>query len=123
MGICPQVDAVDNLTVSQSLSFYATIKGLKSVKRNVNKVLNVLNITSYEHLVVKALSGGTKQKLSVAIALLGNPRRIRLEEPSSGQNAGAKLILWKGLKDIGANRAILLITHSMEEAKVSRTME
>lgn len=71
MGVCPQDDAVDNLTVRQTLAFYASVKGLKKVESNVDKVLNVLNITIYEHLPVKALSGGTKRKLSVAIALLG----------------------------------------------------
>jgi ABC-type multidrug transport system ATPase subunit len=71
MGVCPQDDAVDNLTVRQTLSFYASVKGLKNVAGNVDKVLHALNITMYEHVVVKALSGGTKRKLSVAIALLG----------------------------------------------------
>ena len=71
MGVCPQDDAVDNLTVRQTLAFYASVKGLKRVESNVDKVLNALNITIYEHLRVKALSGGTKRKLSVAIALLG----------------------------------------------------
>ena len=71
MGVCPQDDAVDNLTVRQTLRFYATVKGLKNVEGNVDKVLNALNITSYEDLRVAALSGGTKRKLSVAIALLG----------------------------------------------------
>ena len=71
MGVCPQDDAVDNLTVRQTLSFYASVKGLRNVEGNVDKVMSALNITSYENLAVKELSGGTKRKLSVAIALLG----------------------------------------------------
>lgn len=71
MGVCPQDDAVDNLTVRQTLSFYASVKGLKNVSGNVDKVLHALNIGIYEKVMVKALSGGTKRKLSVAIALLG----------------------------------------------------
>lgn len=121
MGVCPQDDAIDNLTVRQTLNFYATVKGLKDVVRNVDKVLNALNITSYQDLSVKALSGGTRRKLSVAIALLGNPRVLLLDEPSTGQDAGAKRILWKALQDISANRAILLTTHSMEEAEALAT--
>lgn len=81
MGVCPQDDAVDNLTVRQTLSFYASVKGLKNVPGNVDKVLHALNITTYEHLLVKALSGGTKRKLSVAIALLGEyllPSKVSL---------------------------------------------
>lgn len=121
LGVCPQDDAVDNLTVRQTLNFYASVKGLKNVSGNVDKVLNALNIKMYEHNLVKALSGGTKRKLSVTIALLGNPRVLLLDEPSTGQDAGAKRILWKALQDISANRAILLTTHSMEEAEALAT--
>ncbi|TVY88514.1 ATP-binding cassette sub-family A member, partial [Lachnellula willkommii] len=121
MGVCPQDDAIDNLTVRQTLTFYATIKGLKTVIGNVDKVLKALTITSYQDLSVKALSGGTRRKLSAAIALLGNPRVLLLDEPSTGQDAGTKRILWKALRDISADRAILLTTHSMEEAEALAT--
>ncbi|KAK2754389.1 hypothetical protein FQN54_007033 [Arachnomyces sp. PD_36] len=121
MGVCPQDDAVDNLTVRQTLNFYASVKGLKNVSGNVDKVLSALNITMYERVLVKALSGGTKRKLSVAIALLGNPRVLLLDEPSTGQDAGAKRILWRTLQGISSNRAILLTTHSMEEAEALAT--
>jgi ATP-binding cassette, subfamily A (ABC1), member 3 len=121
MGVCPQDDAIDNLTVRQTLNFYATVKGLKNVSGNVDKVLTALNITIYQHVSVKDLSGGTRRKLSVAIALLGNPRILLLDEPSTGQDAGAKRVLWKALQDISKNRAILLTTHSMEEAEALAT--
>ncbi|KFY06843.1 hypothetical protein V492_07693 [Pseudogymnoascus sp. VKM F-4246] len=121
LGVCPQDDAVDNLTVRQTLNFYATVKGLKDVSGNVDKVLNALNITSFETSTVAALSGGTRRKLSVAIALLGNPRVLLLDEPSTGQDAGAKRILWKALRGVSNNRAILLTTHSMEEAEALAT--
>ncbi|PVH82385.1 hypothetical protein DL98DRAFT_619648, partial [Cadophora sp. DSE1049] len=71
IGVCPQDDAIDNLTVRQTLRFYATVKGLKNVEGNVDRILAALNITMYEGLRVVALSGGTRRKLSVAIALLG----------------------------------------------------
>ncbi|KFY73144.1 hypothetical protein V499_06788 [Pseudogymnoascus sp. VKM F-103] len=121
IGVCPQDDAVDNLTVRQTLNFYATVKGLKDVSGNVEKVLSALNISSFETTTVTALSGGTRRKLSVAIALLGNPRVLLLDEPSTGQDAGAKRILWKALQEISNNRAILLTTHSMEEAEALAT--
>jgi ATP-binding cassette subfamily A (ABC1) protein 3 len=53
--------------------------------------------------------------------LTGNPRVLLLDEPSTGQDAGAKRVLWKALQDISANRAILLTTHSMEEAEALAT--
>lgn len=55
------------------------------------------------------------------LTMPGNPRVLLLDEPSTGQDAGAKRILWRALKDISANRAILLTTHSMEEAEALAT--
>lgn len=117
IGVCPQDDAVDNLTVRQTLEFYGSVKGLKNVRDNVKQVLSALNITRFENHAQKALSGGTKRKLTVAIALLGNPRLLLLDEPSTGQDAGAKRLLWRALKRVSKDRAILLTTHSMEEAE------
>lgn len=71
IGVCPQDDAVDNLTVRQTLEFYATVKGLQRVKENVDQVLRTLDITQYASTTARALSGGTKRKLTVAIAILG----------------------------------------------------
>lgn len=71
IGVCPQDDAVDNLTVRQTLEFYATVKGLQRVKENVDQVLKALDITQYAKTTARALSGGTKRKLTVAIAILG----------------------------------------------------
>ncbi|KAJ5093890.1 hypothetical protein N7456_009751 [Penicillium angulare] len=117
IGVCPQDDAVDNLTVRQTLEFYAAVKGLQRVKENVDQVLRALDITQYAKVTARALSGGTKRKLTVAIAILGNPPLLLLDEPSTGQDAGAKRILWRALQRIRANRAILFTTHSMEEAE------
>lgn len=71
IGVCPQDDAVDNLTVWQTLHFYASVKGLKSVRKNVQQVLNALDIAQFANVKARKLSGGTRRKLTVAIALLG----------------------------------------------------
>lgn len=117
IGVCPQQDAVDNLTVRQTLDFYASVKGLKDIDANVGQVLHALNITHFSNHAVKALSGGTKRKLTVCIALLGNPRLLLLDEPSTGQDAGAKRLMWRALQRVGKGRSVLLTTHSMEEAE------
>lgn len=66
------------------------------------------------------LSGGNKRKLSLAIALTGDPEVLLLDEPSSGLDAAAKRVMWDTLRRVGAGagRAILLTTHSMEETDV-----
>jgi ATP-binding cassette subfamily A (ABC1) protein 3 len=63
-----------------------------------------------------ALSGGNKRKLSLGIALMGNPTVVLLDEPSSGLDAASKRIMWKTLAATVPGRSILLTTHSMEEA-------
>ncbi|KAE8392439.1 hypothetical protein BDV23DRAFT_181593 [Aspergillus alliaceus] len=117
IGVCPQDDAVDNLTVRQTLEFYAAVKGLKRIRENVDQVMTALDILRFGDVRARALSGGTRRKLTVAIALLGNPPLLLLDEPSTSQDAGAKRNLWRALKRVRANRAILLTTHSMEEAE------
>lgn len=62
------------------------------------------------------LSGGNKRKLSLGIALMGNPTVLLLDEPSSGMDAAAKRVMWKTLGSIVPGRSIVLTTHSMEEA-------
>jgi ABC-type multidrug transport system ATPase subunit len=62
------------------------------------------------------LSGGTKRKLSLGIALISNPSVLLLDEPSSGMDAAAKRTLWATLRAISAGRSLLITTHSMEEA-------
>nr|KAG5685402.1 hypothetical protein BaRGS_010208 [Batillaria attramentaria] len=62
--------------------------------------------------------GGNRRKLSTAIALVGHPHFILLDEPSSGMDAGAKRVLWEVLSDVRASgRTLLLTSHSMEECE------
>jgi ATP-binding cassette subfamily A (ABC1) protein 3 len=62
------------------------------------------------------LSGGNKRKLSLGIALMGNPTVMLLDEPSSGMDVAAKRVMWRTLESVVGGRSIVLTTHSMEEA-------
>lgn len=62
------------------------------------------------------LSGGNKRKLSLAIALMGNPSVLLLDEPSSGMDVCAKRVMWRTLASVVPGRSLVLTTHSMEEA-------
>lgn len=116
LGVCPQFDATDLLTVTQHLRFYAQIRGVASPIHNVEQVIRAFGLDPYRHRLAHKLSGGTKRKLSLAIALIGNPSVLLLDEPSSGLDAGAKRDVWDALKAVGKDRSIVLTTHSMEEA-------
>ncbi|KAH6894361.1 hypothetical protein B0T10DRAFT_480285 [Thelonectria olida] len=116
LGVCPQFDAMDQMTVREHLEFYAKVRGIPDVDYNVNAVLQAVGLSSFSTRMANALSGGNKRKLSLGIALMGNPTVVLLDEPSSGLDAASKRIMWKTLAATVPGRSILLTTHSMEEA-------
>ena len=116
LGVCPQVDAMDQMTVREHLEFYAQVRGVQDVQHNVSAVLRAVGLEAFSTRMAHALSGGNKRKLSLGIALMGNPTVVLLDEPSSGLDAASKRIMWKTLAATVPGRSILLTTHSMEEA-------
>ena len=116
LGVCPQFDAIDSMTVLEHLRFYARIRGVPDVEHNVRSVLQAVGLEAFSTRMAHALSGGNKRKLSLGIALMGNPSVVLLDEPSSGLDAAAKRVMWRTLGSVTPGRSILLTTHSMEEA-------
>lgn len=117
MGVCPQFDAMDSMTVREHLVFYAAARGVPDVAANVEAVLNATGLRRFADRLAHKLSGGNKRKLSLGIALMGNPAVLLLDEPSSGMDAAAKRVMWRTLLGVAApGRALLITTHSMEEA-------
>ncbi|KAF9891261.1 hypothetical protein FE257_004825 [Aspergillus nanangensis] len=116
LGVCPQFDAMDQMTVLEHLTFYARIRGVPDVAHNVAEVIRAVGLTPFQQRMAAKLSGGNKRKLSLGIALMGNPSVLLLDEPSSGMDAASKRVMWKTLASVVAGRSIVLTTHSMEEA-------
>lgn len=116
LGVCPQFDSADVLTVSETLRFFAKTRGVTDIEHNVSTVISACGLAPWADQLAQKLSGGTKRKLSLAVALVGNPRVLVLDEPSSALDANAKRTMWKCLQSIGKGRAVVLTTHSMEEA-------
>lgn len=116
LGVCPQFDPMDRMTVREHLAFYARVRGVADVNYNVSAVLSAVGLRPFADRMAHTLSGGNKRKLSLGIALMGNPTVVLLDEPSSGLDAAAKRIMWNTLRQTVAGRSILLTTHSMEEA-------
>lgn len=116
LGVCPQVDACDQMTVLEHLRFYARVRGVDDVEHNVREVIRAVGLGPFQHRMAFALSGGNKRKLSLAIALMGNPSVLLLDEPSSGMDVCAKRVMWKTLASVVPGRSLVLTTHSMEEA-------
>ncbi|ROW12585.1 hypothetical protein VMCG_00338 [Cytospora schulzeri] len=117
LGVCPQFDAMDSMTVREHLRFYASARGVPDVDSNVEAVLAATGLMRFSDRLAQTLSGGNKRKLSLGIALMGNPAVLLLDEPSSGMDAAAKRVMWRTLLGVAApGRALLITTHSMEEA-------
>ena len=116
LGVCPQVDACDQMTVLEHLRFYARVRGVDDVEHNVREVIRAVGLGPFQYRMAFALSGGNKRKLCLAIALMGNPSVLLLDEPSSGMDVCAKRVMWKTLASVVPGRSLVLTTHSMEEA-------
>lgn len=121
IGYCPQFDALlEDLTGEQTLEIFGLLRGYRRediVKMSV-ELANNLNFTKHIHKQIKNYSGGNKRKLSTAIAILGKPDVIYLDEPSSGMDPGAKRNLWNVVSHVrNTGTSIVLTSHSMEECE------
>ncbi|XP_070193926.1 phospholipid-transporting ATPase ABCA3-like [Littorina saxatilis] len=121
MGYCPQFDAlIDQMTGRETLTMYARLRGVPSsnIKRIVNNLISLLMLEPHADKLTLHYSGGNKRKLSTAIALVGGPAVIVLDEPSSGMDPGARRQLWNVLSQVRASgRTLILTSHSMEECE------
>jgi len=120
IGYCPQFDAFcPQLTTRENLTLYAGLKGVAGAKvgEYINELLRHLQLEDFADKNADSLSGGNKRKLSVGIALIGNPPIVILDEPSTGVDPQARRSMWKLISSTMANRSVILTTHSMEECE------
>ncbi|KAF8564879.1 hypothetical protein P879_06099 [Paragonimus westermani] len=121
LGFCPQFDAVHNLlTGRETLTLYARLRGVpeQSIPQTVSTLLNDMGLAPHADKVAGAYSGGNRRKLSTAIAILGDPQVIFLDEPTSGMDPLAKRFLWDQIiRLIKSGKSVLLTSHSMEECE------
>ncbi|XP_077392009.1 uncharacterized protein abca12 isoform X2 [Festucalex cinctus] len=121
IGYCPQVDALDNLlTGEEHLYFYARIQGIskREIDRVVKYLLKRLELNYHRNITTDGYSCGTRRKLSTAIALIGHPQILLLDEPSSGMDPRTKRHLWKIIsEEVKGKTAVVLTSHSMEECE------
>jgi len=80
--------------------------------------MDEVHLGKFSHLKSTALSGGMKRRLSVAIALVGDPKIVFLDEPTTGLDPENRRQLWDILAKCKIGRAMVLTTHLMEEADV-----
>ncbi|KAI4462946.1 atp-binding cassette transporter subfamily a abca [Holotrichia oblita] len=121
IGYCPQFDGLlDNLTVKETLIMYCLIRGipLGNCSAAAIRLSQELQFTNHINKRINNLSGGNKRKVSAAIALIGEPPVLFLDEPSTGMDPKTKRFLWDKLCRIRDNgRCLVLTTHSMDECE------
>ncbi|KAI0370085.1 P-loop containing nucleoside triphosphate hydrolase protein [Pilatotrama ljubarskyi] len=120
LGVCPQFTAIDSqLTVREHLLVYGRLKGLyrgEELRSNVERLMHATSLHMYADRLASKLSGGNQRKLSLAIALIGNPSVVLIDEFSTGIDAKMKRDMWGTLRNVAVGKAIVITTHSMEEA-------
>ena len=85
MGVCPQFDILwEDLTIEEHLYFYARLKGVTKTEEHeaVTQALRNVSLEGFRERLSKGLSGGEKRRLSIAIALVGNPSVVFFDEPT-----------------------------------------
>eukprot|EP00903_Cladosiphon_okamuranus_P008962 g8576.t1 len=123
VGYCPQFDAqFETLTGREHLSLYAAIKGIAPEKRAaaVKQKIEEMGLTQYADRPAGGYSGGNRRKLSVAMAMIGDPQIVFLDEPSTGMDPMARRFMWNVIMRIVTENkecAMILTTHSMEECE------
>lgn len=121
LGFCPQTQNLDqSLTVEKNLIFAGKYFLLTKevIAQRVQHLMMQLELTKYKDFEISALSGGTKQRVLIARALMHNPKIVILDEPTVGLDPDIRRKLWqiiKNLKDMGIT--VILTTHYLDEAE------
>lgn len=122
LGYCPQFDAViDEMTGRESLYMFSRLRGIP--EKDIPDLVITLskNLFFEEHVdkLVKDYSGGNKRKLSTAIALIGSPPIVFLDEPTTGMDPLARRMVWDAISRVrDSGSSIVLTSHSMEECDI-----
>ncbi|CAB1326821.1 unnamed protein product, partial [Coregonus sp. 'balchen'] len=115
MGYCPQFDAIDDLlTGREHLYLYARLRGVpeSDISRVAEWGIQKLGLSEYAGRCAGTYSGGNKRKLSTAIAMIGCPALVLLDEPTTGMDPHSRRFLWTAIMSvIQDGRAVVLTSH------------
>lgn len=122
IGYMPQSESTyDDLTVRENLSYFCRIVGAES--GSVNRVLDEVRMQKHADRIVSSLSGGQKSRVSLAIALLGKPKLLVLDEPTVGLDPVLRQELWELFRRLVERGTTLIVSsHVMDEAQHCDTL-
>jgi lipooligosaccharide transport system ATP-binding protein len=121
VGLVPQEDNLDpDLSVRQNLEVYGRYFGIPvaAIAERVPRLLEFMQLAERSAAKVMQLSGGMKRRLIIARALIADPELIVLDEPTTGLDPQARVLIWRRLLDLKREgKTLLLTTHYMDEAQ------
>ena len=120
IGVSPQETAVaPNLSVKENLELICGIHGFSKEKTeaNIRELDRLFDLNSVMHRKAGKLSGGWQRRVSIAMALIGEPQILFLDEPTLGLDVIARHDLWDVIRSLKGKITIILTTHYMEEAE------
>jgi ABC-type multidrug transport system ATPase subunit len=116
-GICLQSDVlIKGFTVADHFKLHSGIKGVNNT--DFESWIKEIDLVGKEHYEVQKMSGGQKRKLCIGLALIGNPKYVFLDEPTTGLDPLSRRKIWSLLLKIKKNRVIFITTHYMDEADI-----
>lgn len=120
INVSPQETAIaQNLTVKENLEFIAGIYGFSKIEQvqKAKEMISQFNLQEFENQKARTLSGGWQRKLSIAMALISNPKILFLDEPTLGLDVLGRRELWNLITSLKGKITIILTTHYLEEAE------
>ncbi|KAJ1977734.1 hypothetical protein H4R34_003467 [Dimargaris verticillata] len=120
IGVCPQFDILwPTLTGREHLRLMAAIRGVPLVETeaSIDQVVNAMALGPVVDKFTKGYSGGNKRRLSLAMACIGAPPVLFLDEPTTGVDVKVRQSIWEAVRMLKLTSAVVLTTHSMEEAE------
>ncbi len=106
------------LSVEENLAFFAALRGIRDARAAIDEALGVVDVAARRRSLITTLSGGMRQRVSLAIALLGRPPLLLLDEPTVGVDPALRREFWSFFKTLTSQgTAILVSSHVMDEAE------
>lgn len=118
INISPQESAIaKNLTVRENLKLISTLYEIDNPEEKIEQVIDEFGLREKENTLCKKLSGGQCRRLSIALAIITNPKILFLDEPTLGLDVKARKILWDIVEKLKHKMTIILTTHYLEEVQ------